>query len=318
MDILVIGVSSIFTRRVLPGLLSLKCVGKIHLASRGSVIDVDIPESHRGKIFSGYQAALDNTKPCLAYISLPNYLHAEWTQKALIAGFHVVVEKPAFLEIGQAKNILELAKKNNLCIAESIVWPFNPQIKTAIDFFSENDVTPKSIQAIFSFPPLQKPNFRNFLEMGGGSFNDLVAYAVTPGRIFFQDDPITVVVNSLSFNRETQADTSFVITMTYSGGRSFQGLFGFDTEYKNSLSIISSRISTVIEPAFTLGNACSLEINVRKDSKLYALQISPSDGFSAFFQAVIESIEMGEWMKWNEVLMRDAAVMHLAKQSMRR
>ena len=69
MDILVIGVSTIFSRRVLPALLSLDCVDKIHLASRRTSVDIDIPQQRRGEFFCGYEEALRTIRPCLAYIS---------------------------------------------------------------------------------------------------------------------------------------------------------------------------------------------------------------------------------------------------------
>lgn len=315
MDILIIGVSSIFCRRVLPALLSLDCVDRIHLASSRKSVDIDIPESHRGSYFCGYDVALRDTQPCIAYISLPNHLHAEWAHKALVAGFHVIVDKPAFLDWQETQVTLQLAKMNNLCLAESIVWPFHPQVQAVQSAFDRIGTEPRSIQAVFSFPPLKKSNFRNDPKMGGGSFYDLGRYAVTPGRIFFQDEPIHVSADILTRSEDTGIDTAFVISALYPRGRTFQGFFSFDTEYKNSISILGQGMSVSLDPAFTFTNNIISEVEVRVDSQTEVLHFEPADSFAVFFQAVLSSIHAGEWKIWPDILACDAHVMHLAVEA---
>lgn len=317
MDILVIGVSSIFCRRVLPALLSLECVDRIHLASSRTFVDVDIPESRRGKFFCGYDVALHDTPPCIAYISLPNHLHAEWTRKALLAGFHVIVDKPAFLDWPETQSILQLAKQNNLCLAESTVWPFHPQVQAIQLAFDQIASEPRSIQAVFSFPPLLKSNFRNDPKMGGGCFYDLGRYAVSPGRIFFRDDPISVTADVLCRSDADGIDTGFAISAIYPRGRSFQGYFGFNTEYRNSLAILGRGMSVTLEPAFTFTNTMISEVNIRTDSKIERLAFKPADSFAVFFQSVISSINEGTWMNWGDIMRRDAYVMYLAEKSIK-
>jgi NDP-hexose-3-ketoreductase len=315
MDILVIGVSSVFCRRVLPALLSLQCVGKIHLASTRTLVDVDIPESRQGNFFCGYDMALRETQPCIAYISLPNHIHAEWTRKALLAGFHVIVDKPAFLDWQETQSIVQLARERNLCLAESTVWPFHPQVQAVRHAFERIGSKPRSIQAVFSFPPLPKSNFRNNPAMGGGSFHDLGRYAVTPGRVFFQDEPMQVFADFLSTDKETGIDTGFVMTAIYSGGRTFQGFFSFETEYRNCLSILGQGMSVTLEPVFTFTNALVSEIDIRVNSHAERLVFEPADSFAVFFQAVIDSISVGGWEIWIDILERDAHVIHLAAEA---
>lgn len=312
MDILVIGVSAIFCRRVLPALLSLTCVDKIHLASRRPSNDIDLPQPRRGEFFCGYEEALRNLRPCLAYISLPNNLHAEWTRKALLAGFHVVVDKPAFLTWQDTEANLKLANDRHLCLAESTVWPFHPQVNAIQQAFAQHGSEPRAIQAVFSFPPLPSSNFRNKPDMGGGSFYDLGRYAVTPGRVFFKDEPTQISTEILSRDPESGIDTSFAISLAYPRGRYLQGFFSFNGAYKNSISIIGDRISASIEPAYTFTDALISKINIRINSEIKELSFRPANSFAAFFEAVIHSIQSENWSAWHHTLERDAYAMHRA------
>jgi dTDP-3,4-didehydro-2,6-dideoxy-alpha-D-glucose 3-reductase len=312
MDILVIGVSNIFRRKVLPALLDIDSVGLIHTASRRPSLNIEIPTHKRGSFFHGYETALRELSPCLAYISLPNSLHAEWTAKALEAGFHVIIDKPAFMNIEDTNNILDIADKKILCLAEATVWPFHPQIETVKKIFSDAQSEVVSIQSVFSFPPLPENNFRNFKSLGGGSFYDLGAYAVSPGRIFFDDKPNEVWCRKLCVNPEAEVDTGFAINAVYSNGRIMQGFFSFGTEYKNSLSLLGKNMSITIDNVFTVNKDFQVEINFRTKNETKSIKIPSSDIFNNFFSKVIESINDNNYSNWKEDLKLDAEVLNMA------
>lgn len=270
-----------------------------------------IPLEKRGTVFSDYQKALGNAKKGLAYISLPNHLHARWAEAALNAGFHVVIDKPAFLSYGDYLRLSQLAKAKALCLSEATVWPYQSQVELAIDYAVSNASSIKYIQAIFSFPLLDKNNFRNSLELGGGAFNDLAAYALTPGRVFFGEEPESLEIKILNINDEV--DSSFAVFCTYSGGKVLQGIFGFGTEYKNSLSLVGSDIAIEISPAFTSPENGGL-IVVRKNNKFNQLTYQSRDGFAKYFQGVIESILVQKWEKWEDLLAQDIKNFSRAKR----
>jgi len=315
MDILIIGVSNIFLRKVLPALLSLNCVEKIHIASKRKKACLDIPKSRLGQFYSSYEEALQRHPACLAYISLPNNLHAEWVRKALLAGFHVVVDKPAFLRWDETQSLLALAQEKNLCLAESNVWGFHPQVTALVEAFDAAGIEPTAMQAVFTFPPLSENNFRNNLDMGGGSFLDLGRYAVSPGRIFFRDDPIHVSSTILSRN-QSAVDVAFILSAIYPRGRSFQGFFSFTTQYKNKLSLLGDGLSVELEPAFTFSDSNKNEVHGIWGSQPQKLFFTPGDSFAIFFKSVIYSIETKNWMGWWGLLERDAYVIKLAIDSM--
>jgi len=314
MDILIIGVSSVFVRRVLPALLSLDCVDKIHISSRREAVDISIPENRRGEFFFGYDKALRMFSGDLVYISLPNSLHYEWVRRTLQSGFHVIVDKPAFLNWGEASSNLLLAKRKNLCLAEATVWPFHPQVEAVQRKFSELRSEPRLIQAVFSFPPLSAENFRNNTKLGGGSFYDLLSYAVTPGRVFFNDTPTTLSIEILSKCSKSDIDTSFALNAIYPRGRVFQGFFGFRTEYKNTLLLLGQGLSVTLEPAFTFTNSLSAVLGARIGSEGVNIDYKPADCFAVFFRSVIRSVLAGEWACWSDTLQRDAVVMRRAAE----
>ena len=278
---------------------------RIDLASRNNSIDIKMPSEKKGDFFCGYREALTQAKKGLAYISLPNSLHADWVEAALQEGFHVVVDKPAFINAEDSLRLRALAKSKSLCLSEATVWPFQSQIQLAQEQIKSNNSDIKLIQATFSFPPFDLTNFRNSKNLGGGAFNDLSVYALTPGRVFFDAYPDEIVIRSSPIRSECQVDTAFNISASYSGSRVFQGFFSFETEYKNSMRLLGSDIAIDIEPAFTSGGNSGY-IEIKRNNQLSKLPYTSNDGFSKYFQGVIESIIKGDWSEWEDIFAHDS------------
>lgn len=81
-------------------------------------------------------------------ITLPTYLHAEWTIKALKAGKHVICEKPMALSSGEAKKMIAVAgqTRRKLFVAHCI--RFWPPYEAAREIIRENKYG-KVLSAVF-------------------------------------------------------------------------------------------------------------------------------------------------------------------------
>jgi len=72
------------------------------------------------KIFTDYQAFLDDPSTEIVYIGLPNSLHYSYTKQALLAGKHVICEKPFTSNYHELKELSELAREKQLFLFEAI------------------------------------------------------------------------------------------------------------------------------------------------------------------------------------------------------
>lgn len=60
----------------------------------------------------------------VVYNPLPNGLHYEWTMKALLAGKHVLLEKPAANTSEETMRMFELAKEKGLILMEAFHYRY--------------------------------------------------------------------------------------------------------------------------------------------------------------------------------------------------
>ena len=63
--------------------------------------------------YSSFDELLADKEIDLVVVNTPNYTHFEFTKQALLAQKHVIVEKPFTATVEQAKELIELAKKQN-------------------------------------------------------------------------------------------------------------------------------------------------------------------------------------------------------------
>ena len=84
--------------------------------------------------FQNYDDGLKNSLADIVYISLPNSFHYKWAKKALINGYHVIVDKPICENFNKVSDLMKLAKKNKRLLSESIFFDYHPQISTALKF----------------------------------------------------------------------------------------------------------------------------------------------------------------------------------------
>ncbi|MEO6314689.1 MAG: Gfo/Idh/MocA family oxidoreductase [Chitinophagaceae bacterium] len=69
------------------------------------------------KTVRSLEAILEDNSIELVVINTPNATHYEYTKKALLAGKHVVVEKPFTVTVAEAEELITLAKQSNKIIA---------------------------------------------------------------------------------------------------------------------------------------------------------------------------------------------------------
>ena len=81
------------------------------------------------RVYTDMETFLADDTVNTVYVATPNLLHYEQTKRALLAGKHVICEKPFVTKFSQAKELAELAKAKNLFLVEAAPTSFLPNYK---------------------------------------------------------------------------------------------------------------------------------------------------------------------------------------------
>lgn len=168
-------------------------------------------------LYTDLVEALTNPNTDTVYVATPNHLHYEMTKAALLAGKHVICEKPFTLKEAQAQELAEIAKRKQLILLEAITNLYlenfavlkeelanlgdikivdcnYSQYSSRYDAFKEGVIAP-------AFDP----------EKGGGALRDLNIYNIHLVVALFG---LPKTVNYLP-NMERGVDTSGILLMDY-------------------------------------------------------------------------------------------------------
>lgn len=79
-----------------------------------------------GKIYTSFEDMLSDPAVEMVYIASPNALHYRQTKAALLAGKHVLCEKPFATTVAEAEEMIALAKEKHLLLFEAITTAHHP------------------------------------------------------------------------------------------------------------------------------------------------------------------------------------------------
>lgn len=254
-----------------------------------------------------YEDGLKSFKGDLVYISTVNSTHAEYARKSLEAGLNTIVDKPATLTLKDAEELVALAKQKNLFLGESTVYLMHPQLTTIKQIFADNEDTPKLATIHFTMPPFQPNNFRYQKSLGGGAIMDTAPYAVSVGRFFFGSKPEKVEC-IVSERQEDGLDIEYSLMMSYPGGKTMIGHFGFNTEYINQVHLVGTRTNVLCNRIFTIPDTMENELTVNHLNQVTTVKTPSGNNFEIYLKDALEVLKSGNYEKAYQDMLWDAEV----------
>lgn len=117
------------------------------------------------------------------YIALPNSLHAEWSQRALEAGKHVLCEKPMSSNAGEAGQVAATAEQSGRVYAEAFHNLYHPLAHAMHSTVQEGAIgNLKSVRGVFNTTIVRRADIRFEYALAGGALMDLGCYLVSLTR----------------------------------------------------------------------------------------------------------------------------------------
>jgi D-xylose 1-dehydrogenase (NADP+, D-xylono-1,5-lactone-forming) len=132
----------------------------------------------------GYDELLADPDVEVVYISLPNSMHLEWTERALVAGKHVLCEKPMGRRTPEVEHAFDVAERERRLLMEAFMYRHNPQTRRLTELVAEGAMgRVRMIRASFSFSEPDLRNVRLNAALEGGALMDVGCYCVSGARL---------------------------------------------------------------------------------------------------------------------------------------
>ena len=153
------------------------------------------------------------------YIGTPHVTHFELARTALLAGRHVLCEKPLALNAEQVRELALIAQDSNRFLMEAMWMKFNPlylKLGELIRAGAIGDV--RSVRSSFGAPFPRDDSSR--WKRGGSTLLDQGIYPVTLSHMIL-GDPARITAAGVM--RDDGVDLSEYFTLTYTDGRFAHG-----------------------------------------------------------------------------------------------
>jgi predicted dehydrogenase len=174
----------------------------------------------------------------VVYNPLPMSLHAEWTIAALLAGKHVLCEKPFASNAAEAAEMVRVAEQEGLVLGEAFHHRYHPMFRRILDEVRSGRIgTVERVEAAFRVP-IAKPDIRWDYATSGGSLMDLGCYPVSWVRHVVGEEP--AVVSARAVEDPERVDASISAELAFPSGATALVASAMDQGPEISLTVIGS------------------------------------------------------------------------------
>ena len=148
------------------------------------------------------------------YNPLPNGLHAAWTLKAIVAGKHVLCEKPFTANANQAREVSAAAAAAGVVVTEAFHYRYHPLAEKMRAIAHSGELgTIREVRAALCFPLPRFSDIRYRYDLGGGAMMDAGCYPLHLLRLLGPGEPTvtsaTAQLRSPTIDRAMSADFRF-------------------------------------------------------------------------------------------------------------
>lgn len=133
-----------------------------------------------------YASLLENSEVDAVYIATPHPMHTEWAIRCAGASKAILCEKPAGMNSGELREMLDAARVNGVFFMEAFMYRCHPQTLMLRELIRSGEIGPiRMIHATFSYgrDSYDTGERRIARSLGGGSILDVGCYGVSMARL---------------------------------------------------------------------------------------------------------------------------------------
>ncbi|WP_220507145.1 Gfo/Idh/MocA family protein [Amycolatopsis dendrobii] len=236
----VLGCADIALRRMLPAAAAMTDVDVAVLASRDAAKAAAAASVFGGEPAHGYEAALKREDVDAVYLPLPVALRPEYVERALLAGKHVLAEKPVTANHGATARLFALARERGLALMENVMFvqhPLHEEVRRLVEGGAIGEL--RSLHASFAVPPRPADDIRYQQALGGGALLDIGIYPVRAAMYFLGE--LSVAGTVLRRGPGHAVDTSGAILLRTPDDIPAHLTFGMDNAYRAEYELRGDR-----------------------------------------------------------------------------
>lgn len=289
-----IGFSDISERIMIDEIISNpKCSIK-KIASKTKKVSKQVLKKTNAIECKDYFDVINDKNIDVVYISIPTGIRFKWTKLSLKAKKHVLIEKPATMNLYESKQITKLAIKNKVVLKENFMFLHHKQHKFVKKIIDSNSIGKiKLINCKFTYPSFKKNNYRNSKSLGGGALYDVGCYSLKLANFFLGEK---LKINNSNLIKKKGIDVFGNISLSNSKHQILNSVFGYNAPYQNSYEIICQEGYVRVFRAFSIPSNNEARVDVFRKTKLKTYY-KPDNHFKNILKDFLSDINKKNYLK---------------------
>ena len=258
----VLGCSGIGKSRTIPGLLACENAELYAIAGRNDEkLKVYAEPFAPKKLYTDYQALLDDENVDAVYLPLPNGIHMEWVKKAAAADKHILCEKPMALTEEQVREMFAAAKEHGVLLEEAYAYRHAQLVQKVKEIVNSGAIGRiRYLESKHSTFDTNRSGIRYQKGNGGGAVYDVTCYNVSLASYLFGKDPEDMSVYC-GFDKETGVDVSDAVMLRYEEGVTAMLYAGLDAYRRGCYSILGETGRIDVDHKFNSSGVCHIRVS---------------------------------------------------------
>jgi NDP-hexose-3-ketoreductase len=286
----VIGCAEIARRKMLPAFAAAPGTRIAAVASRDPAKAGAVAKEYGCAAVTGYEPVLERPDVDAVYVPLPASMHAEWVQRALLAGKHVLGEKPLTSSLRQTSDLVALARSLDLVLMENITFPHHSQHAKVRGLVADGAVGElRSVSSAFAIPPLPPENIRYQRDLDGGSLLDVGIHPLRAVQ-FFLGDELEVLAASLRDDPVHGVDVAGSVLLRAPDGVTAHVTFGMEHAYRSQYELWGSEGRIRVDRALSPPPWHTPEARLERSDGSRDLDLAGDDQYANSAQAFAEAV----------------------------
>jgi xylose dehydrogenase (NAD/NADP) len=226
------------------------------------------------RAYASYDALLRDEDVEAVYISLPNSLHLEWSRRALLAGKHVLCEKPLGRRTADVEAIFDLAQRERRLLMEAFMYRHHPQTARLVELVASGAIgRPRMIRAAFGFGIADDADVRLSTELEGGALMDVGCYCVNAARLLAGEPEL---VTGHQVTGGDGVDVLFAGSMRFAGDVLAQFDAGITVAARDELEVVGDQASLFLDDPW---HGAEPVIELRRRGAVQPIVLEPANSY---------------------------------------
>lgn len=303
----IVGCSEIAFRRFMPAVEMVEGIEVVAVAEEYDQSKLE-PFCKEYKIegMDSFEQLIQREDIELVYVPQPPALHYEWARLALLAGKHVLIEKPSTIQYTDSEKLVHLAEEKGLALHENYMFQYHSQIEQIKNMISEGMIGEvRNLRCDFGFPMRAANDFRYNKQLGGGALLDAGGYTAKLATLFL-GSTIRVDAARLNMLPDFEVDMYGSVQFSNEAGVVCQSSFGMDNGYRCSLEVWGSKGRIYTNRIFTAPENYNPVVFVETAQKKEEIILDTDIHFKKSIEEFVDQIKNVEKRKkmYDEILLQ--------------